>query len=116
MFWLGHLLDAAAYLALPAKSVPGAAKLITQLNLTVDVLLVNVALPGVVDFIAVLQRGNRDLRVIGVLNDSVEMVNIPRVNTIHFKGSVMDEAAKSDWLHCVQDVLAPHTATAVPIT
>lgn len=116
MFWLGHLLDAAAYLALPAKSVSGAAKLVTHLDLTVDVLVINVALPGGVSFIADLQKANNDVRVIGVLNDSVEMAHIPKVNAIHFKGFAMDEAAKSDWLQCVREVLTPRAATAVPLT
>ena len=104
-FWLGHLLDAAGYLAMPAKSIPDAAKLVVQLNLAVDVLVINLAVPGSVDFIAASQRSNSDLRVVGVLNDSVEVANIPRVHTIHFKGTVLDEQAKVDWLQCVRGVL-----------
>lgn len=104
-FWLGHLLDAAGYLAMPAKSVSDAAKLVVQLNLAVDALVINLAVPGSVDFIATSQRSNSDLRVVGVLNDSVEVANVPRVHAIHFKGTVLDEQAKADWLHCVQGVL-----------
>lgn len=111
-FWLGHLLDAAGYLAMPAKSVPDAAKLIVQLNLAVDVLVINLAVPGSVDFIAASQRPNRDLRVVGVLNDSVEVANVPRVHAIHFKGTALDEQARADWLNCVQGVLI-HTGIAV---
>jgi hypothetical protein len=97
---------------MPARSVPDAAKLVVQLNLSVDVLVINLAVPGSVDFITASQRSNRDLRVIGVLNESVEVANIPRVNAIHFKGSVLDEEAKMDWLRCVQGVLV-RTGTAV---
>lgn len=82
-----------------------------QLNFRVDLWVINLAVPGSVDFIAALQQANRDSRVIGVLNDSVEMVNLPRVNAIHFKGSLSDEAAKIDWLKCVHGVLT-HTGAA----
>ena len=116
MFWLGHLLDNASYMALPAKSVPDAAQLVRQLNLTVDVLVINVALPGGVSFIADLRKANCDIRMIGVLNDSVEIANIPKVNAVHFKGSTLDETAKIDWLECVREVLAPRTATAGSLT
>lgn len=117
MFWLGHLLDAAAFLALPAKSVLDATRLLMQLNVTVDVLVINLALPGGVEFTSSLQHSNRDIRVIGVLNDSVEMANIPRVNAILFKNSVLNEAAKMDWLQCIQAVLTQgRTAAALQIT
>lgn len=91
---------------MPAKSVPDAAKLVVQLNLAVDVLVINLAVSGSVDYIAASQRSNSDLRVVGVLNDSVEVANVPRVHAIHFKGTVLDEQAKAAWLQCVQGVLA----------
>jgi len=109
-FWLGHLLDAAAYSALPAKSVPDAMLLVRQLNLKVDVLVINLALAGAVDFIAALQGSHQALQVIGVLSDSAQVPNIPRVNALQIKSPVLNEIAKIEWLQCVHEVLAHRVA------
>jgi len=111
-FWLGHLLDAAAYSALPAKNVPDAALLVRQLNLRVDILVVNLAMAGGVEFIAALQRSYGTIQVIGVLNDSAQMANIPRVNALQFKKPVLNEVAKTEWLQCVHGVSAHCAALA----
>ena len=98
---------------MPARSVPDAKKLVVQLNLKVDVLVINLALSGAVDFILASQESDH-VRVVGVLNDSVEAVHIPRVHSVHFKCTVLDDEAKADWLRCVEGVLAgTGTSTAV---
>lgn len=106
MFWLGHVLDAAAYSALPARSVRDAARLITQLNVEVDVLVVNLALPGSPDYISALQRSQSKLKVIGVLSDPAQAATIPRVNAVHVKRPVLNGITKVEWLQCVHGVLA----------
>lgn len=105
-FWLGHLLDAAAYSALPARSVPDATLLVRQLNLKVDVLVINLALAGAIGFMAALQRSHRDVQVIGVLDDSAHAVNVPRVNALQVKTPVQNEMTRIEWLQCIQAVLA----------
>ena len=106
VFWLGHVLDAAAYSTLPAKSVPDAVLLVTQLGLTVDVLVINLALAEGLNFVTAMHSSQRDMKVIGVLNDPVEVTNILGVNAVHLKPSVRNEAAKVEWLQYVQSVLA----------
>jgi ActR/RegA family two-component response regulator len=106
VFWLGHVLDAAAYSTLPAKSVPDAALLVTQLGLTVDVLAINLALAEGLDFIAAMHRSQKDMRVIGILNDPANAINIPGVNSVHLKPSIRNEEAKIEWLQYIQSVLA----------
>ena len=101
VFWLGHVLDAAGYSALPAKSVPDAALLVMQLGFTVDVLAINPSLTGAGDFIAALHRSQKDVRVIGVLNDPQQVVHIPGLNAAHPKPTVFDEMAKAGWLKCI---------------
>jgi len=108
VFWLGHALDAASYSALPAKSVPDAALLIMQLDVRVDVLVINPALSGGPDFIAALHRSQGDVRVIGILNDANQVVHIPGVNASHPKPAILNEAAKAEWLQCIESVLANH--------
>jgi DNA-binding response OmpR family regulator len=108
VFWLGHVLDAAEYSTLPAKSVSDAAQLIRQLDLTLDALVINLAVVDAIDFIDDLHRSQEDLRVIGVLDDPVEGVNIPGVNAVHLKPSIRGEAAKIEWLQYIQRVVAKH--------
>jgi len=109
-FWLGHLLDAAAYSALPAKSVPDGTLLVRQLNLTIDVLVINLALAGAADFIDALQESHRAVRVIGLLNDAAQVANIPRVNALQIKTPALNEIAGIEWLRCVEAVLAHRVA------
>lgn len=106
VFWLGHVLDAAAYSTLPAKSVPDAVLLVTQLGLTVDVLVINLSLAESLDFITALHSSQRDMRVVGVVNDPMEPVNIPGVHAVRLKPSIRNEAAKVEWLQYIQRVLA----------
>lgn len=106
MFWLGHLLDAAFYSALPAKSVEDAALLVMQLDLRVDVLVINPALPGAGDFIAALHRSHRGLKVIGVGDDTSGNLNIPGLNAILTKPVIFDEEAKAEWLRGIEHVLS----------
>ncbi len=105
VFWLGHGLDAAAYTALPARTVPDAALLIMQLDLTVDVLLINLSLAGSVEFIAALHRSQRDVRVIGILDDGQLAAHITGVNATHAKPTVFDDTSKNEWLGCIERIL-----------
>jgi hypothetical protein len=105
VFWLGHLLDAASYSALPAKSVQDAALLVMQIDLKVDVLVINLALSGAAEFIAALHRSQRDLRVIGVRDDSTEGMTIAGLNATLSKPVILDEEAKAAWLRGIGQVL-----------
>ena len=104
-FWLGHVLDAAAYLALPAKSPADAALLVMQLDLKVDVLVINLALAGAVDFIAALHRSQSNIKVIGVLNEAQQDLNVPGVHVTQSKPAIPDRAAQAEWLQCIERVL-----------
>lgn len=106
VFWLGHLLDAASYSALPAKSVEDAALLIMQLDLTVDVLVINPALPGAPEFIAALHRSQPAVKVIGVRDDASESLSIPGLSATLTKPVIFDEEAKTEWLRGIESVLS----------
>ncbi len=105
VFWLGHFLDAAKFLALPAKSVPEAALLAMQLDLTVDVLVVNLALPGATDFIAALRRSNSALKAIGVFTGSSYGERAAGVNATYSKPTNLDEVARAEWLAHIEDAM-----------
>ena len=104
-FWLGHLLDAAGYSALPAKSVPDAALLVMQLQLKIDLLAINPSLNGAADFIAALHRSQRNAAIIGVLNDPEQFVGIPAVRAAYAKPEVVNQMAKVQWLEHIEHAL-----------
>jgi hypothetical protein len=112
VFWLGHALDSLAYSALPAKSIPDAALLVMQLDLTVQVVVVNPALPGSADFIAALRRSQRGVRVVGILKTSSLVPHIQGVNATHQKPTIFDDSAKTGWIDCIENVLAQAAYTA----
>ena len=62
-FWLGQTLCAPNCETLPAKNVPEAAALIGQFKLTIDLVIMNPAVPGAADFTRGLRRQQGHLRV-----------------------------------------------------
>jgi len=113
VLWLGDMLAAAAYSTWPAKSVPDAALLIAQFQLTVDVLAINPTLTGALDFISALRRSQQDVRVIAVLDDPRQAVDIPALDAAHARPTVADEMAKAEWLECIERVLCSGHRAAV---
>ncbi len=106
VFWLGHLLDAEAYSALPARTVPDAALLVMQLDLSVDVLVINLALAGADEFITAMHRRKEGVKVIGLQKDSLDSTDIPGVNAVYYPSlNILDYAAKAEWLKCIEQVL-----------
>lgn len=110
VFWLGHALDSLGYSALPAKTVPDAALLIMQLDLQVDVLLINLELEGAGDFVLALHRRYPLLKVIGIIQDSLQSPAIPGITTIQKKPVAIDSQAKIGWIHCIEGLMAKTVA------
>lgn len=77
-----------------------------QLDLKVDVLVMDLALPGGLDFIAAMRRSQKDIKVVGVVDDVSAATKTPGVNTIQVKPTVMNGLAQVHWLECIQKVLA----------
>jgi len=86
--------------------VEDAALLVMQLDLKVNVLVINLTLTGGAEFVAALHRTQPNVRVIGVRNDPSQTVTIPGLNAILAKPTVLDEAARLEWLRGVENVLA----------
>jgi len=110
VFWLGHALDGLGYSALPAKTIADAALLIMQLDLKVDVLLINVSLPGAAEFAAAVHRNQPQVKVIGILETHTRATTMPGVSIAHYKPATTDHLAKAEWIECIEGVL---TSTVV---
>ena len=69
VFWLGQALSASQCKALPAVTAAEAAALIAHFKLQVNLLIVNPAIPGAVEFASALRKEQRQMRVATLTRD-----------------------------------------------
>ena len=106
-FWLGHALDQAGFYALPAVSASGASKLLTELGMSADVVVINAAVPDAASFIADMRLGQPALKVITVVDDPDERPPVfLQANLVEQKPRVTDETAREDWVEIIRMILA----------
>ena len=105
VFWLGQILDAAGYVAVPAKGVAEAAEIVDMLHLPVDVLIASPVEHGVREFTGKLRFTSPDLHVVALGNEGdLAQMMPPSWAAWKYKPRRWDEAAKSEWLDLVRDL------------
>ncbi len=102
-FWLGQTLDGAGYESLPAKSTPDATALLAELKVPIDVLVLNPALPGSVDFVRALRSVHGNLKVI-CLDGEVDGEPLPIADAWRSKPDVVDELSALEWLYVIRSL------------
>jgi DNA-binding response OmpR family regulator len=107
VFWLGQGLDQNRYAALPAASVPNARALLDELGTTVDLVVVNPALPEAADFVGTLRGRNLRLKVVLVADVTAEPAQIPSFDLQCQKPGVIDDSALQDLIAKIRKVLPP---------
>lgn len=106
-FWLGHALDEAGYYALPAVSVAGASRVLTELGLAAELVVINAALPNAAIFIADLRLSQPMLKVVAVLDDpEASPPAFFQANLVEHKPITIDEGVRRDWVEMVRMILA----------
>ena len=111
VFWLGHGLDQTGYAAFPAKSVPTAKKLLGELKIGVDLLIVNSALPDAAGLVDVLRGIHQRLKVVVVADDPAGLHRIPDVDLRFRKPDQIDESTREDLIAQIERVLPPFAAS-----
>jgi hypothetical protein len=112
VFWLGQGLDAAGYLALPAKSCEDASDLLNQLNIAIDLLILGNSCAGANVFCETLRHSQRCLKVIVAVSDwERPSPPFPRADAARHKTTCWDEISKLEWLETIEAVLSPGCAT-----
>jgi response regulator RpfG family c-di-GMP phosphodiesterase len=104
VFWLGRTLAEIGYEVWPARSVPGALKLIGEFRPSVDLLIVNASLGGTARLIADLRHLQDDLKIISV----VEELDHPSrwsTDAQWRKPDHVDYKARLGWLQVIESVL-----------
>jgi hypothetical protein len=102
VFWLGRALDKAGYETFPARSIRDAIKLVTELRLSVWMVILNPSLAGASEFIANL----RPSKVIALVERG-DPVSIPGVHCEIPRPYGIDEHNKDEFLAAVRRLLGP---------
>ncbi|HEY1185240.1 MAG TPA: response regulator [Bryobacteraceae bacterium] len=103
VFWLGQILDAAGYVAVPAKGVADAAEIVVKLRLSVDILITPMAEHGLHEFVEKLRCSSPDLHVVALANEEDPAGATPPPGAVwKRKPQHRDEAAKSEWLGLIR--------------
>jgi hypothetical protein len=71
VFWLGSALGGAGYKVFPAKGVPEATALISELKLELDLLIVNSSLDGAGNLVDAVRYSRRELKSLSVRGDKI---------------------------------------------
>ncbi len=106
VFWLGQLLQTAGFAAFPARSVSDAGVVLVEFALAVDVLILNLCLPGAADFIARLRRSQEHLKVIAIAKRGQALEPRLQVDSSCAEPQRIDEAAQLEWMTTVQGMLS----------
>jgi DNA-binding response OmpR family regulator len=107
VFWLGQALDQNRYGVLPAANVPNARTLLDELGITVDLAVVNPALPDAANFVQALRGRNPCLKVVLVTDATAETAQIPSFDLQCQKPAVTDDSTQRDLIAKIRKVLPP---------
>jgi TonB family protein len=104
-FWLARGLDQSDYQSFPAKSVADAAALLDELRIAVDLVILNLALPDAAELIGSLQRGNEELRVVGLIGDQLRFPGIAARVDLCCRKPEHSDAKRLEWIGHVEELL-----------
>jgi hypothetical protein len=105
VFWLGQILDAAGYVAVPAKGVADAAEIVVTLRLPVDVLIAPAVESGVGEFVEKLRFTSPDLQVVALASEEDAAWAMPPPRAVwKRKPRYRDEATRSEWLNLIHNL------------
>jgi DNA-binding response OmpR family regulator len=104
VFWLGQALDAIGYEAYPAKTVQDATRLVKELSLQLDLLIIDPETAGAMGFIAAAKLSWPGVRVMAVY-DRNEPEDLLGIDNALPKPTVVGEHCRQTWLENVASVL-----------
>jgi DNA-binding NtrC family response regulator len=106
-FWLGRALDRAGYETWPARSVPAAESLLSEVRLVVDLLVINASLPRARLFAAHLGRSRADFKVIAICEGSDDVQTFFEASAVYKKPEAINATTESEWVQIVRGVRTP---------
>lgn len=110
--WLGQTLHSGGYESVPSKNTSNAARLLRELDITPDVLVINSSVRGASGFADKLQRANSKLKIISVgVNGKAGALPTASMNLS--RPLIPDSAAKSKWLKAIDRVSSPGSSLSM---
>ena len=103
-FALGRALDQSGFHTFPARAIPEAEVLLDRLHLSIDVLILDCALPGADSFIKVLHQSRRPIRVI-CLSAARRHVCVTGIDAVCCKPLRLTEGSKARWTEEIREIL-----------
>ena len=108
VFFLGQMLDAAGYAALPARSVADAAALVEEFHLEIGLLILNTSLDGGVAFARKVLGAQGHLRTIAIVGGQGESgAAFPEADASLARPAAWDEVSRDAWLQIIKRLLGP---------
>jgi hypothetical protein len=105
-FWLGRALDQAGYDSFPAASVENARRLLAELKIVVDLVIISAYIPDANSFLTELRQAQCGLAVVAVLDKPAGGSFIfPNADLVEYKPVDLDDDARKDWVETVGTVL-----------
>ncbi len=103
--WLGLALHESGYRTLPATGVHDATSLLTEIQITPDLLIIDPALEGALKFIEHLCRSIAYLKVIAVTVNAEQ--SFEGVDATVPKPSALNDRYKVEWLLRIENLVGP---------
>jgi hypothetical protein len=114
VFWLGQILDAAGYVAIPARGVAEASEIVTMLRLQVDALIAPPAERGLHEFVEKLRFNSPGLQLVNLVSEETSALTRPSEGVWKRKPPRRDEPSKSEWLDLIHNLHQDCVASASP--
>ena len=114
VWWLGQILTEVGCQAVPVLRCRDAASLVEELNLGVDLVIANPALPGASAMIRALGRGRPSLKFVLLRNFGAEMISGIRADAILERPSRVEALSRGEWRRRLRSVLEQAGVTARP--
>ena len=108
VWWLGEVVAAAGYQAIPAPSVAEGERLLSGLRLAINLLIVNPAMPGAAGFIDKCRRAQKNLRVLAAVGETEGSEALfDHADAVGRKPAEVNDRSASEWVRAIKRVLGP---------
>lgn len=105
VFWVAQSLAGAGFESIPAQNVAEAKRLVKQLRLRVDVVIISPSLAGGFDYVRELRAKNANMGVVAAVERAADLMIVRReVDAVRSKPDVLGDASMPEWRRTVRRV------------
>jgi hypothetical protein len=105
VFWVAQLLSGAGFESIPAQNVAEAKRLLAQLKIAVDVVIVSPTIAEAFDYVGELRAENANLGVVAAVEQAADLMIVRRdVDAVRAKPDILGGAATPEWRRTIRRV------------